>query len=210
MLPVILLIFFTVLTLIGIRNENLKEIIAFIGNPVVVMLFSLTVATYVLGLRMGKTMSQVMMHYADAVKDITMIILVIAGAGALKQVFIDSGVSKQLADSLQGLSVSPLILGWLIAAVVRICVGSATVAGLATASIVAPLIIQTHTNPNLMVLSIGAGSLMFSHVNDAGFWLFKEYFNITMKETFLSWSLMEDDHFFYGIDRCINFAYLII
>ncbi|HLX91055.1 MAG TPA: gluconate:H+ symporter [Puia sp.] len=191
LLPVLLLIIGTILTFINIRSEYTRTVISFLANPVVVMLISLGVATYTLGLKKGRTMTDLMNHYSDAVKDIAMILLVIAGAGALKQIFIDSGVSKQVADSLEGLSVNPLILGWTISAVIRICVGSATVAGLTTASIVAPMVAQTHTNPNLMVLAVGAGSLMFSHVNDAGFWIFKEYFNITVKQTFLSWSLME-------------------
>jgi Gnt-I system high-affinity gluconate transporter len=144
-----------------------------------------------LGLRQGKGIKEIMDHYGNAVKDISLILLIIAGAGALKQVFIDSGVSKDIAVHLQNLSISPLVLGWLVAAIIRVCVGSATVAGLTTASMIAPLIISTHANPNLMVLAVGAGSLMFSHVNDGGFWLFKEYFNITVKQTFLSWSLME-------------------
>ncbi|HEX4373588.1 MAG TPA: gluconate:H+ symporter, partial [Puia sp.] len=191
LLPVILLIISTLITFMNIRSEYVRSVFAFFGNPVVVMVIALAVATYSLGIRMGKSMTEIMNHYDDAVKDISLILLIIAGAGALKQVFIDSGVNKQVADSLNGLSMSPLVLGWLIAAVIRVCVGSATVAGLTAASIVAPIIIQTHTNPNLMVLSVGAGSLMFSHVNDGGFWLFKEYFNITVKQTFLSWSLME-------------------
>ncbi|HLY68212.1 MAG TPA: gluconate:H+ symporter [Puia sp.] len=191
LLPVILLIVSTLLTFVDIRSEYIRSIFSFFGNPVVVMVIALAVATYTLGIRMGKSMTEIMDHYGEAVKDISLILLIIAGAGALKQVFIDSGVNKQVADSLNGLSISPLVLGWLIAAVIRICVGSATVAGLTAASIVAPILIQTHTNPNLMVLSVGAGSLMFSHVNDGGFWLFKEYFNITVKQTFLSWSLME-------------------
>jgi Gnt-I system high-affinity gluconate transporter len=191
LLPVILLIISTLITFMDIRSEYVRSVFAFFGNPVVVMVIALAVATYSLGIRKGKSMTEIMNHYGDAVKDISLILLIIAGAGALKQVFIDSGVNKQVADSLNGLSISPLVLGWLIAAVIRICVGSATVAGLTAASIVAPILIQTHTNPNLMVLSVGAGSLMFSHVNDGGFWLFKEYFNITVKQTFLSWSLME-------------------
>ena len=85
----------------------------------------------------------------------------------------------------------PLILGWLIAAVIRVAMGSATVAGLTTAGIIAPVLASTGVDPNLMVLSIGAGSLMFSHVNDSGFWMFKEYFNLTIKETIRSWSIME-------------------
>jgi len=109
----------------------------------------------------------------------------------LKQVFTDSGVSNQIANLLSGSTIHPLVLGWLIAALIRVCIGSATIAGLTTAGIIAPVIQQSGADPNLMVLSIGAGSLMFSHVNDAGFWLFKEYFNLSIKDTIRSWSLME-------------------
>ena len=129
--------------------------------------------------------------YGDAVKDVALILLIVAGAGALKQVFIDSGVSTEIGNLLQGLSINPLVLGWLIAAIIRVCLGSATVAGLTAASIILPVMSQAHVNPNLMVLSIGAGSLMFSHVNDSGFWMFKEYFNLSIKDTIRSWSLME-------------------
>jgi Gnt-I system high-affinity gluconate transporter len=92
---------------------------------------------------------------------------------------------------LKGLSMNPLLLGWLISATIRVAMGSATVAGLTTAGIIAPVIAGTNVDPNLMVLSIGAGSLMFSHVNDSGFWMFKEYFNLSIKQTIRSWSLME-------------------
>jgi Gnt-I system high-affinity gluconate transporter len=142
-------------------------------------------------LKKGRNMKQVMSYYGESVKDIAMILLIIAGAGTLKQVLIDSGVSKEIADSLQSVSLSPLFLGWLTAAIIRLAVGSATVAGFTAAGIIGPLLLQTNTDPNLMVLSIGAGSLMFSHVNDAGFWLFKEYFNLSIKDTIRSWSIME-------------------
>ena len=136
-------------------------------------------------------MQKVMLMYSDAVKEVAMILLIIGGAGGLKQVLTDSGVSDQIAGVLQQTDLSPLFLGWLSAAIIRAAVGSATVAGFTAAGIIAPLIGQTHTDPNLMVLSIGAGSLMFSHVNDGGFWLFKEYFNVSIKDTLLSWSIME-------------------
>jgi Gnt-I system high-affinity gluconate transporter len=93
--------------------------------------------------------------------------------------------------ALQALQMEPLLLGWLIAAIIRVCIGSATVAGLTAGSLVAPMLMDGSVNPNLMVLSIGAGSLMFSHVNDPGFWMFKEYFNVSIKDTIRSWSLME-------------------
>jgi Gnt-I system high-affinity gluconate transporter len=189
--PVLLLVITTVLSFTVDPNHPLFKYILFLGDPVIVMLISLLVATYTLGLRQGKKMSSIMKIYVDSVSDIAVILLIIAGAGALKQVFTDSGVSQQIGASLMGLDVHPLVLGWLIACVIRVSLGSATIAGLTTAGIVAPLMQQSHVDPNLMVLSIGAGSLMFSHVNDSGFWLFKEYFNLSVKDTIRSWSMME-------------------
>jgi len=171
--------------------ESFHPVVAFFAQASIVMLIALIVATFTLGLKKGRNMKQVMSFYADSVKDIAMILLIIAGAGSLKQILIDSGVSKQIAESLQGVALSPLFLGWLTAAVIRLAVGSATVAGFTAAGIIAPLLKITNTDPNLMVLSVGAGSLLFSHVNDAGFWLFKEYFNLSIKDTLRSWSIME-------------------
>ena len=189
--PVILLVITTVLSFTVDHNSTTYKYILFFGDPVIVMLISLIGATYTLGLRSGKPMKAIMKTYADSVADIAIILLIISGAGALKQVFYDSGVSTQIGQMLMGLDIHPLLLGWLIAAVIRVCLGSATIAGLTTAGIIAPLITQSHVDPNLMVLSIGAGSLLFSHVNDSGFWLFKEYFNLSVKDTIRSWSMME-------------------
>lgn len=172
-------------------NDFEVTISAFLGDPVIVLLFSLAVATYSLGLRSGMNMKKIMDIYGDAVKDIAMVLLIMSGAGALKQILIDSGVSNDIATLLGGIDAHPLVLGWLMACMIRVCVGSATVAGLTAAGIMAPLIPGMNVDPNLMVLSIGAGSLMFSHVNDTGFWLFKEYFNLGIKDTIRSWSLME-------------------
>lgn len=191
LLPVILLMLTTLIPYIVSLGPGTKQLISFFAEPGIVMLISLAVATYTIGIKQGKPMKEVMSTYAEAVKDIAMILLIIGSAGALKQVLTDSGISEQIAAQLNTVHVQPLILAWLIAAAIRICVGSATVAGLTTAGIVAPLIIQTHANPELMVLSIGAGSLAFSHVNDSGFWLFKEYFNLSIKDTVRSWTAME-------------------
>lgn len=191
LLPVILLMLTTLLPYIFLLTTSTKQVVSFFAEPAIVMLISLAVSTYALGIKRGKSMKEVMSFYADAVKDIAMILLIIGSAGALKQVLTDSGISNQIASQLNGFHIQPLALAWIIAAIIRISVGSATVAGLTTAGIVAPLIIQTHANPNLMVLSIGAGSLAFSHVNDSGFWLFKEYFNLSIKDTVRSWTMME-------------------
>ncbi|HYC83796.1 MAG TPA: gluconate:H+ symporter [Chryseosolibacter sp.] len=191
LLPVIFLGITTVVNRFEINHELTRKVFAFIGDPAMVMLISLVVATFTLGIRMRMSMKTVMDIYGDAVKDIAMLLLIMSGAGALKQVLIDSGVSTQIGILLNGMDVHPLVLGWCIACVIRVCVGSATVAGLTAAGIMMPVMAQPGVDPNLMVLSIGAGSLMFSHVNDAGFWLFKEYFNLSIKDTIRSWSLME-------------------
>lgn len=137
-------------------------------------------------------MKSVMVIYSEAVRDVAMIVLIMGGAGGLKQILSESGVSQQIAGLLNSMEMNPLLLGWLIACLIRVSVGSATVAGLTAAGIVAPLVLShPEIDPNLMVLAVGAGSLMFSHVNDAGFWLFKEYFNLSIRDTIRSWSLME-------------------
>lgn len=199
LLPILLLMITTILLFFTEQGDTTKNILSFFGDPVIVMLIAVVVATFTLGINMGKSMKQISGIYADATKDVALILLIISGAGILKQVLLDSGVSDQIAGALQTWNMPPLILGWLIAAVLRLCLGSATIAGLTAAGIVAPLAIQSHVDPNLMVLSVGAGSLLFSHVNDAGFWLFKEYFNLSIKDTIRSWSIMETIVSFVGL-----------
>ena len=186
---------FPVFLLVGTTIAEIQlpdsPVVKFIADPAMVMLVAILVATYVLGIRRGKKIEEVMNVYGEAVKDVAMILLIIAGAGTLKEILLVSGVSKEIASYLGGLPIHPLVLGWMMAAIIRVCLGSATIAGLTAAGMIYPLVAAGGVNANLMVLSIGAGSLMFSHVNDTGFWLFKEYFNLTVKETIRSWSLME-------------------
>lgn len=162
-----------------------------LGAPSLIMAASLGVAAYLLGWKQGKTTAWIMGTFENAVKDIAMILLIIAGSGMLKQVMEESGIAQNLAEKLVHLDISPLILGWWITAVIRACVGSATVAALAAGGVLLPLSLQAGVPAHFMVLSIGAGSLMFSHVNDSGFWLFKEYFGLSLKDTFRTWSVME-------------------
>lgn len=169
----------------------LKNILTFLGNPVIALLISVLIAIYTLGIARGKDMKSVMQSVSTSVTSITMILLIIAGAGALKEVLIDSKVSDYIASNLQGASISPLLLAWLIATAIRVSVGSATVAGLTAASIILPFAESSGVSMELMVLAIGSGSLMLSHVNDTGFWMFKEYFNLSVKETLSTWTVME-------------------
>lgn len=191
LLPVILIGIAAIASLVLPDASAILKILLFIGNPVIAMLISVLVAIYTLGLARGKKMKEVMDSVASAITGITMVLLIIAGAGALKQVLIDSGVSEYIGEMLKGSSISPLILAWLIATIIRVCVGSATVAGLTAAGIVLPLASGANVSPELMVLAIGSGSLMLSHVNDSGFWLFKEYFNLSVKDTLKTWTVME-------------------
>jgi len=170
----------------------MHNVIAFIGDASVVMLISILVATYTLGIRQGISMKRLAELYGDAVKDIAGILLIIGGSGIFKEVLVTSGANNAITVMMQSMELQPLVLGWLLAAIIRISLGSATVAGLTAAGIVSTMVLHDHSiNPNLMVLSIGAGSLAFSHVNDGGFWMFKEYFNLSIKDTIKSWSVME-------------------
>ena len=199
LLPVVLLAGAAILKLTMDEGNALLPFVNFIGDPVIAMIISILVAIFSLGIFQGKQMEEVSKSLLDAIKSIAMILLIIAGAGALKEILIQSEVSLYIGDQLKNINVSPLILAWGIAAIIRVCVGSATVAGLTSAGIVAPLIVLTGANPNLMVLATGAGSLMFSHVNDTGFWLFKEYFNMSVKDTLKTWTVMETIVSFAGI-----------
>ncbi|RPE14273.1 gluconate transporter [Chitinophaga lutea] len=191
LLPLILLTITTVLDPFVEPGSAFQKTVAVIGDPNIAMLLSVLVAAWLLGLRRGQSMKTVMKSMENAFKEVAPIMLIIAGSGVFMQVIKDGQINTYIGEALRDLPVSPLVLGWLIAAVIRVCVGSATVAGLTTVGILLPLIQHQAVQPELMVLSIGAGSLMFSHVNDGGFWLFKEYFNLSLKQTFATWSVME-------------------
>lgn len=191
LLPVLIIGVATVLSGFGEVNSLANQLLNFLSEPNVAMSLTILIATYTLGIRTGKSLTQIMNVYGEAVKDIAMILLIIGSAGILKQIFVDSGVSAEIASVLSSLTLPPLLLAWLVTAVLRLALGSATIAGLTAAGIVYPLTLQNGVDPNLMVLSIGAGSLFCSHVNDTAFWLFKEYFGLSMKDTFRSWTVME-------------------
>jgi Gnt-I system high-affinity gluconate transporter len=191
LLPVILIGLAALFDFLLPDGNIIKRIVLVAGNPDIAMLLSVLVAIYTLGLARGRKMTEIMSSVSSAVAGITMVLLIIAGAGALKEVLVDSGVSDYIGNMLKGSTISPLVLAWGIATAIRVCVGSATVAGLTAAGIVLPLVSGTNVSPELMVLAIGSGSLMLSHVNDGGFWLYKEYFNLSVKDTLKTWTVME-------------------
>ncbi|HEV3326975.1 MAG TPA: gluconate:H+ symporter [Puia sp.] len=190
LMPLILLTSSTLLGLIP-GNATSKKVIAFVGDPNIAMLIAVLTGIYLLGLRRGKSMTTIMKSLEDAFKGVAPIMLIIAGAGVFMQVMTLGGVNVYIKDELAHTTVSPLILGWSVAALIRICTGSSTVAGLTTVGLLLPMFQQSAIPPELLTLAIGAGSMTFSHVNDGGFWLFKEYFNLTIRQTFATWTVME-------------------
>ncbi|MGE6379198.1 GntP family permease [Peribacillus muralis] len=195
LLPVILMSIATIITLLqktmGFEDNGLLAAIRFIGEAGTSMLLSLLFAVYSMGLARKIPMKDIMESCTNAILHIGMMLLIIGGGGAFKQVLIDGGVGDYVAELFKGTSLSPILLAWIIAAILRISLGSATVAALTTAGLVIPMLGQTDVNLALVVLATGAGSLIASHVNDAGFWMFKEYFGLSMKETFATWTLLE-------------------
>ena len=191
LLPVILIALASVATLVFPADSPIVPVASFVGNPNIALLISVFVAVFTMGISRGKSMKEIMDSLEESVRSIAIILLIVGAAGAFKEVLVDSGVGDDIAAWTSQLSLSPLVLVWAIAATIRVALGSATVAGLMAAGIVLPMIESTHTSPELMVLATGAGSLMFSHVNDTGFWMFKEYFGLSVRDTILSWSLME-------------------
>ena len=173
------------------NNTWLINIGKFVGDPSVSLLLAVFLATYFLGIRLGKTMPQLTDSMNNAIKPVAMILLIIGGGGAFKQVLVDSGVGKEIGDTLRHLPVSPLLLAWIITATLRVCLGSSTVAGLTAAGLMAPLADSSGVSRELLTLATGSGSIFFSNVNDTGFWMFKEYFGTTVGQTFKSWSVME-------------------
>lgn len=193
--PVILMAISTIVTLIkdgiGLADSWFFDTIEMIGAPTTVMLLSVLLAIYTMGIARKIPMSQMMKSAESAVAAIGMMLLILGAGGALKQVLIDGGVGDYVATIFEGSTLSPLILAWLIAALIRLAQGSATVAALTTAGLVIPMMTGTDVNVELMVLATGAGSIIASHVNDTGFWIVKESFGLTMKETFATWTVLE-------------------
>ena len=190
-IPVILMAVAAVFELTLPKENAVRQFFEFIGNPAVALFISVVIAVFTLGLRNGRKAEDVMEMCGSSIASIAMIVFIIAGGGAFKQVLVDSGVGEYIAGMMEGSSLSPLLMCWTVAAMLRIALGSATVAAITTAGIVTPIIAVTHADPALMVLAVGSGSVIASHVNDPGFWLFKGYFNLSVTETLRTWTVME-------------------
>ena len=166
--------------------------LAVLGTPLVALLLAVLVAMMTFGRGTGMSRAQLASSLEKSLPPIAGILLIVAAGGGFKQTLVDTGIGKVLANAIGGSSISPLLLAWLVAVLIRLATGSATVATVTASGILAPLAATMSTgNTSLLVLAIGSGSLFFSHVTDAGFWLVKEYFGLSVVETIRSWSAME-------------------
>jgi GntP family gluconate:H+ symporter len=169
-----------------------RDVADFVGDPVVALLISVLLAMVTFGYGLGLGVGRVGALLHDSLAPVAGLVLIIGAGGGFKETLIQSGIGASIGKLAQNATVPPLVLAWLIAVGVRVATGSATVATVTASGIVAPLVPTLHhVNPALLALSIGAGSLFFSHVNDAGFWLIKEYLGMTVGQTLRSWSAME-------------------
>jgi len=191
LLPPVLMMGRSIVTATRLTGQG-ASVINFFGEPVTALLFALLFAIATLGLLRGQRMADIQKILEKSLLPVAAVILVVGAGGGFKQILIAGKVGDLIGRWASGAHLSPLLLGWIAAAVVRIATGSATVATITGVGIMTPILSQyPHVSRELMVLATGSGSLVLSHVNDAGFWLVKEYFGLSLQDTFKSWTVME-------------------
>lgn len=191
LLPVLLIAFAVIANTFFPGKSIAKKVILFFGDATIALLLSVLLAVLILGIAKGRSMQKVMQWLNDSISGVAVILLIITAGGVFKQVLIDSGTADYITSFSKQWNIQPLLFAWLITALLRVAIGSATVAGITAAGIVSPLLATGTVSPELLVLAVGTGSVFGSHVNDSGFWIFKEFFQISLKQTFLSWTVME-------------------
>jgi GntP family gluconate:H+ symporter len=209
-LPVILMLVRAIAELTMEEGTQPRTFLEFIGTPAVALLLATLVSMFLLGYSTGMSREGVEKAMGSGLPGIAGILLIVAAGGGFKQMLVDAGAGGVIADWADGSGISTLVLGWLVAVGVRLATGSATVATITAAGIVSGIASGMETNElSLLVLAIGCGSLFFSHVNDAGFWLVKEYFGLTVGQTIRSWSVMETAISVVGI-VCVLLLNLVV
>jgi GntP family gluconate:H+ symporter len=192
LLPVVLMMGKALADIFAAEGHAVRTVLDFLGTPMIALLLAVLVAMVTFGRGSGMDLRQVSGSLEKSLPPIAGILLIVAAGGGFKQTLIDTGIGTVIADAVQDSSVSVLLLAWLVAVLIRLATGSATVATVTASGVLAPLAAQLSTGEtSLLVLAIGAGSLFFSHVNDAGFWLVKEYFGVSVVQNLKTWSAME-------------------
>ena len=192
LLPVFLMVIGSVAGAVAAHGSTLNQALSLLGNDDMALLIGVLVSFFTLGKMRGFTRETILRFSQDCLAPTALITLLVGAGGGFGRVLQDSGVSHAIIGLALKTHVSLLLLGWLLAALMRLATGSATVAMITAAGMVAPIALQTgYPHPELLAIATGAGSLIFSHVNDGGFWLVKEYFNMSVPQTIKSWSICE-------------------
>ncbi|WP_144147781.1 GntP family permease [Paraburkholderia sp. BCC1884] len=193
LLPVILMLIGSWADLVTSPKTLPNDLLHFVGNSDVALLIAVLVSFWTFGASRGFNREQIQKFCGECLAPIAGITLIVGAGGGFGRVLMDSGISKEIVNAATSAHLSPLLFGWMVAALIRLATGSATVAMTTACGIVAPIAAAgaVQVQPELLVLATGAGSLIFSHVNDGGFWLIKEYFGMTVGQTFKTWSLLE-------------------
>lgn len=192
MLPVVLMLLGGWANQIAAPGTSLNAFLTFIGNSVVALLIATLVSFYTLGLARGFNRDSILKFSHECLAPTAGITLLVGAGGGLNRILVEAGIAKEIVTVSAGMELTPLAMGWLVAALMRIATGSATVAMSTAAGIVAPIAMAAnYPHPELLVIATGAGSLILSHVNDGGFWLIKEYFNMTVTQTLKTWTVLE-------------------
>jgi len=191
LLPVFLITISVVARSFLPEKSMTNTILAFFGDANIALLLAVLIALWYFGKRSGRKTEQVMKWLNEGISGISVILLIITAGGVFKQVLTDSGTADYISSLSTNWNMPVLVFAWVVTALLRVTLGSATVAGITASGIVAPLLVTSNVSPELLVLAVGSGSVFMSHVNDTAFWMFKEFFNLSIKRTFFSWTLME-------------------
>lgn len=192
LLPVVLMLASSIIDLTGNADTGFGRAAEFVGKPITALFLTTLAAMALLGTSNGISREKLSNLVSSSFGPIAGILLIVAAGGGFKQTLVDSGIADAIASTIHSSSLNPLFAGWLVAVLIRLATGSATVATVTASGIMVPLAANmSEPRAALLVLAIGAGSVFFSHVNDAGFWLVKEYFHLSVKQTLKTWSLME-------------------
>jgi GntP family gluconate:H+ symporter len=192
LLPVLLMLLGGWANLISTPGSGFNSFLLFVGNSVIALLLATLLSFWTLGIAQGFNRDSILKFTQECLAPTASITLLVGAGGGLNRILVDSGVTSEIVSLAQDFHLSPLLMGWLFAALMRIATGSATVAMTTASGIVAPVAMGLgYPHPELLVLATGAGSVILSHVNDGGFWLIKEYFNMTVAQTFKTWTVLE-------------------
>jgi Gnt-I system high-affinity gluconate transporter len=199
LLPVILITLSVIANTFFPEDSIPRKIFSFTGDSTIAILISVLLSIWYFGINKGVPMETIMRWVQEAISGIAMIVLIITAGGVFKQMLQDSGTGEEIASLSKLWHMPPLVFAWLVTALLRVMIGSASVAGITAAGVMGPLVASGAASPELMVLAVGAGSVFGSHINDSGFWMFKEFFNLSLRQTFLSWTVMETLISFLGL-----------